>query len=168
MKNTIKLFGIIALVAFIGFSMTACEVDPDDTNDTSGGGTFVLTDIPEAFNGKYAFFEAQNSDIYIRGCESYDNNTLKTGFVKITNGKASFSMFWSIPFTYGMEKYYGNDIFIIGTDPIRVAVFNNVTDPASSDVFQFDENFVDTSKNELIFKSGSATKSANDGYWVNF
>ena len=35
MKNTIKVFGIIALVAVIGFSMAACK---DDDNGGGGGG----------------------------------------------------------------------------------------------------------------------------------
>jgi hypothetical protein len=34
MKNAIKLFGVIALVAIIGFSMTSC----DDSSDDNGGG----------------------------------------------------------------------------------------------------------------------------------
>ncbi|MDR0315492.1 MAG: putative Ig domain-containing protein [Treponema sp.] len=38
MQNTIKLFGIIALVAVMGFTMTACS-DDDDGGKPSGGGT---------------------------------------------------------------------------------------------------------------------------------
>ena len=33
MKNTIKVFGIIALVAVIGFAMAACKNDPDYSPD---------------------------------------------------------------------------------------------------------------------------------------
>ncbi|MCL2412334.1 MAG: hypothetical protein FWC97_11905 [Treponema sp.] len=50
MKNTIKLFGIIVLIAIIGFSMIACEDDSlRDTLDGTtwkanfGGSDFVLT-----------------------------------------------------------------------------------------------------------------------------
>jgi hypothetical protein len=32
MKNTIKILGIIALVAIIGFSMLACDIEPDEEN----------------------------------------------------------------------------------------------------------------------------------------
>jgi hypothetical protein len=35
MKNTVKLFGIIALVVVIGFSMTACDNNGDDTKTAS-------------------------------------------------------------------------------------------------------------------------------------
>jgi hypothetical protein len=38
MKNTIKVFGIITLVAVIGFGMTACDDGSKDDNDNSGGG----------------------------------------------------------------------------------------------------------------------------------
>ena len=44
MKNSIKLFGIIAMVAIIGFSMTAC-----DNGSTGGGGGKV----PEALRGNW-------------------------------------------------------------------------------------------------------------------
>jgi len=170
MKNTIKVLGIIALVALIGFSFAACKDDTEDTEDTSGGGTFILTDIPETYNGKYARFEAQDAgnSIYVKGVKSYNDNTGKTILVKISNGKANFSMFWSKPYTYGSYKYYGNDTFIIGTDTIQVFVFNNETDTWSSSSFYFSENFREPSKNELVFKNGSLEKSANDGYWVDF
>jgi len=36
MKNTIKVFGIIALVAIIGFSMTACGDDDEGTVAVTG------------------------------------------------------------------------------------------------------------------------------------
>jgi len=38
MKNFFKLFGIIALVAVIGFSMAACGGDDDDDGGNGGGG----------------------------------------------------------------------------------------------------------------------------------
>ena len=43
MKNAIKLFGIIALVAVIGFSMTACGGDDDDGGGGGGGGKTPTT-----------------------------------------------------------------------------------------------------------------------------
>ena len=39
MKTAIKLFGIIALVAIIGFSMVACGGGDDDSDNTPGGNT---------------------------------------------------------------------------------------------------------------------------------
>jgi hypothetical protein len=43
MKNLLKLIGIIALVAVIGFSMAACD---DGSKDDNGGGGDVLSYIP--------------------------------------------------------------------------------------------------------------------------
>jgi len=42
MKNVLKLFGIIALVAIIGFSMAACDIDED--NDDNGTPTIQSLD----------------------------------------------------------------------------------------------------------------------------
>jgi len=47
MKNLLKLFGIIALVAIIGFSMTACGGDDD-----SGGGDPALNGTWESIGGE--------------------------------------------------------------------------------------------------------------------
>jgi hypothetical protein len=41
MKNLFKLFGIIALVAVIGFSMVACGGDDDNGGGGGGGGVTV-------------------------------------------------------------------------------------------------------------------------------
>jgi len=38
MKNTIKVLGIIAIIAIIGFSMTACKDDDSDNGGGGGGG----------------------------------------------------------------------------------------------------------------------------------
>jgi hypothetical protein len=38
MKNAIKTFGIIAIVAVIGLSMITCDKDGDDTTGGNGGG----------------------------------------------------------------------------------------------------------------------------------
>jgi len=41
MKNTIKLLGIIAIVAVMGFSMTACEEEKEDDNKGNSKLTIV-------------------------------------------------------------------------------------------------------------------------------
>jgi hypothetical protein len=46
MKNTIKLFGIIALVAVIGFSMTACP-EPEEEKAEEENGTLNGTWVSE-------------------------------------------------------------------------------------------------------------------------
>ncbi|MDR0301394.1 MAG: hypothetical protein LBI04_03670 [Treponema sp.] len=60
MKNTIKWFGIIALVAVIGFSMAACGDDNGGGGGGGGGGTsgkLTITGFPEEYNDKYCHAE---------------------------------------------------------------------------------------------------------------
>ena len=54
MKNKVKIFGIIAIVAIIGFSMAAC----DSGGDSGGGGggntdpkTITIVDVPSSWAG---------------------------------------------------------------------------------------------------------------------
>jgi hypothetical protein len=66
MKNTFKLFGIIALLAIIGFSMAACS--GDDDGGTGGGNsgpkTIKIVDVPSNWQGSigvYIFSEFKTS-----------------------------------------------------------------------------------------------------------
>ena len=53
MKNTVKLFGLIAIVTLIGFSMTACEEEgPLTLRITSTNGTLIISGLSE-WNDKY-------------------------------------------------------------------------------------------------------------------
>jgi hypothetical protein len=51
MKNFTRLFGIIALVAVIGFSMTACEQESEPEGDSSTAGRLTITGL-SSYNGK--------------------------------------------------------------------------------------------------------------------
>jgi hypothetical protein len=52
MKNAIKILGIIALAATIGFSMTACDSGGGGGGSDSGI-TITVTGIPEGYIGKW-------------------------------------------------------------------------------------------------------------------
>jgi len=52
MKKTFNIFGIIALVTIIGFSMVACS-DGSTTNYPQPKQFITVTDIPYTYNGKY-------------------------------------------------------------------------------------------------------------------
>jgi len=66
MKKTIKVFGIIAVIAIIGFSMAACDLNlPEDG--------LTVTGIPKDYNGKWAFFYSANKGLY--GAESIASGT---------------------------------------------------------------------------------------------
>lgn len=94
MKNTIKLLGIIALVAIIGFSFTACD-DGSGGGGDSGGPAFLgetlnlsgqvyLTKWNETANGGSLSYQAFNGNV-----DEFEDYYGGTG--KITNGKFSYS-----------------------------------------------------------------------------
>jgi hypothetical protein len=155
----------IAIVAVIGFSACKDEPGEDDTGWISGGGTFTLTNINADYNGKYIFFEAQKADksIYIKGVQSHNEKTLQDKLVKVSDGKAVFSLFWSKPYTYGSSQYYGNDTFTIGEDTVNVWIFDNESGGEASGSLVF----LSSRGNELVFVNGSAEKSARDGLWTS-
>jgi hypothetical protein len=61
MKNTIKVFGIIAIVAVIGFSLAGCE-EQDTTDDPSTEGRLTITGIYD-YNG-YTCYVDPHGEIY--------------------------------------------------------------------------------------------------------
>jgi hypothetical protein len=79
MKNTIKLFGIIAFVAIIGFSMAAC-------GDPSGGGD----PDPDALNGSYL----KQTNVQVHDADSsfaVINNAAANGnYNQIFNGDVAY------------------------------------------------------------------------------
>jgi hypothetical protein len=98
MKNTIKVLGIITLVAVIGFSFAACGGDDDnDGNDPNPGGggtggTLIVTGIPSAHNGKYAIYYSVPDEPYLYGVQSINDGTEAVTPVQISNGSVSLPM----------------------------------------------------------------------------
>jgi hypothetical protein len=77
MKNTIKILGIIAFIAIIGFSMVSCNEDEDDSNSNSLLiGTWIKGEIELSFmtNGWVASVNGQIGDI--GESYNYDGKTL--------------------------------------------------------------------------------------------
>jgi hypothetical protein len=108
MKNFFKLFGIIALVAVIGFLMVGCETETDtDTDDGNGGllnGVWNRGDIVVTFNGSNGVFTEVNSD---SSWQSFlDNNIIRIGDRKFRNITYKNNLTWK-----GQELGY-----VIGTD----------------------------------------------------
>jgi hypothetical protein len=60
MKNTYKLLSIIAMVAVIALSMTACDLE--DPGDDKVQKILTITGIPETFNGKQITVAICDSD----------------------------------------------------------------------------------------------------------
>ena len=94
MKNFFKLFGIIALVAVIGFSMAACnnDDDEDDNGGTGGNGGGSTLDWPadiKAF-GDLKFQPTNVGVAYIRFRPTYKNfdNQDRPGYLQLSNSRA--------------------------------------------------------------------------------
>jgi len=153
MKNLFKVFGIITIVALIGFSFATCGSNDDSGGGGSGGGngggngnsgTFTLTDIPAEYNEKYADFGAANESesIMIRGSQSKGSIVLS----RISNGRVSIPLYTIQTDWVG---YTGNDTLNGGV----IIYSNNIL-----------------GKDRIIqrlflvkFSNGSATISWNDG-----
>jgi hypothetical protein len=155
MRNILKVFGIIALVAVIGFSMAACDDDGgggppgSGSNPGSGsGGTLIVTDIPSKYNGMYMSIAGGDGNIVIYGYKGGEQNNLP----RISGGRVSIPL-WTYT-NYRDERYSGN---ITGDfmGSIRINSTNSLqpspNDPNVLIMFY-----------SLKLSNGSATKSWND------
>jgi hypothetical protein len=163
MKKFFKLFGIIALVAVIGFSMvalslTGCDIFDDEDEDGGGaGGTFTLTDIPAKYDGMYAGFKKMDygvSNGWICGYQSWNEKTNTYTLCRVSNGRVS------IPVWNGYEKqgYSGNKT----STNFRVDIYSSET--AEMGTLSFDASRPGSvTFDSVTFSNGSVTKSWNDG-----
>jgi len=157
MKNVFKLIGVIALVAIIGFGVTACG----DGNQTppSGGGTFTLTDISSLYENKYALFYAEfDTPNVILGCDSYDyipNVKFDATGPMIFNGSVSIKS-WCVDATgTSIKRYSGNDTY-----DVYFAIFNSQkVDLDTNNVTPIITIFFE----DVKFTNGSAKRSWNEG-----
>jgi len=118
MKKTIKVFGIIAIVAVIGFSFTACEDEPEGdkvtVNETSG--RLTITGIPAQNNGKWIYgvgtpgLRAGNGIVHESGL------TYHLKGVQIVDGSATLKVWKEREENIGsssknliLDNYIGND-----------------------------------------------------------
>jgi hypothetical protein len=161
MKNVFKAFGIIALVAVIGFYFTACS---DDGGGGGGGddGTLTVTNIPSKYNGKYAWAEvlldATYYDYEIFGVESIsvENGTGKG--VKISNGSVSIPM-WVYKEGDSFSRYSDN-----GTHSVAIGVVNQQNAPLGEKTpgsFAQLTTVLGFFDDGIAFKRGGATVSWN-------
>ena len=98
MKNTIKLLGIIAIVAIIGFSMAACG------DDDGGGGGLTITGLG-SFNGKYAYAVSEGN---IYAAKSLNMNANSITASKIDGGSVKLNVY-QITSDHKANDYKGND-----------------------------------------------------------
>jgi len=150
MKKTIKLFGIIALAAIIGFSMAACEEDEAGenkliVNETSG--RLTITGIPAQYNGKWIVgigsIGLDDSGLSAANGFQPDKDTrYRLKGVQIANGSATLKIWKSRQeeqpgkghyIHYIMDNYNGNDkasfwLFIndVEVDPVTSNISGSV------------------------------------------
>ena len=164
MKNVLKVFCFIAIVAVIGFSMAACEDDSDTTEPDTG--RLLLTDIPQKYNGGYIHISPNftNSDKSLRlgGFQSYDFRTTATTWVKISNGKANIPI-WIIDGYKAPEKYYGNDT--VTSTNAEVYIHKEATNNEANYTVLARGLFLDGGALTIVFVNGSAEKSLKDVWW---
>ncbi len=104
MKNLLKSFGMIALIAIIGFSFVACE-NPGGGGGGGGGPTLTITGLDD-YNDKYiivmgSVFAANK----IPSLMNYGSGNLTGG--KISGGKVSLKTF--VLSGASLKAYSGSD-----------------------------------------------------------
>jgi len=165
MKNVIKLSGIIAFVAVIGFSMAACRDDPDTdpNNNNNNGGTFTLTGIPPEYNGKYAylfaFLEMQDNEVLVAlvGAQTINMPTQTITLPRISNGSVTIPMWKLDMVNKTVIRYSGNDTVGVYGSSGNIHIFNSenldtISSPIAHIFFE-----------KITFSNGSAAKAWSDG-----
>jgi uncharacterized lipoprotein NlpE involved in copper resistance len=101
MKKMFKIFGVIALIAVIGFALVGC----DNGNNGGGTGSLTITGL-DGYNTEYIF---ATSDELIAAVEINERqNTFTPG--NISGGKVSLKV-WENN-NDGLDSYNGDDLGI--------------------------------------------------------
>jgi hypothetical protein len=102
MKNTIKIIGIIAMVAVIGFSMAACADDSSGDEGFATDGRLTITGLND-YNGQ--FVSAQCNDSYYDVCTHTDD-----GFILAAKDARIYSLGSDKWPTYNLAKISGGAV----------------------------------------------------------
>ena len=122
MKNLVKLVGVIALVAAIGFSMVSCDIDDGDGHLLNG--VWSRGDIVVTFNGSNGVFTEINSNSNWQ--PFLNNGTISIGDRKFRNITYENKLTWKgqeLTYTIGTYNTGWNDTTITmhsGDNTIRV------------------------------------------------
>jgi len=143
------LLGMLVLALALGMTVVGCDNNPAD----DGGGTFTLTNIPENYNGKYAYYTAIYDTPILAGASSINVETGVITCVKIVNGSVSIPI-W-VAGNNGYKKFSGNRTV---TDSL-VMVYNSLAITLES----VDNIVAMVEFGSVTFSNGNAVKSWNDG-----
>ena len=108
MKNTLRVFGIIALVAVIGFSIAACGDDSTDGNKSPFEGTWVEYDASYGRTFEYTFTGNKFSYLvrYDDGTSYYEiqNATFTYTKTEITITRSNGALYGKVPYSFSNGK----------------------------------------------------------------
>jgi len=117
MKKTLKLLGIIALIAVIGFSAVSCGDLSEATNSLSGvtassttTARLTITKLPDGCNGYYV----DARDAVVKGQDNYQLSATGAAFlkgVKVENGSVTLYVWKTTEISWG--DYNGSDKDVI-------------------------------------------------------
>ena len=156
MVNKKFCLGMLTIVLVFGLAVVGCDFD-SSTNDKKSGRTFLLKNIPDEYNGKYAFYGHINNYGYFFFGGNYDSSTNTPTGVLISNGSVS------LPMWHGnngiVEMYYPEDTNWIGGNNVMINDIATSTSNAKSGTvcIQF---------TSVKFSNGVVTMSWNDKSWI--
>jgi len=174
MKKISFVLAMLAVVLVFGLAFVSCDDGSGSTGNvgntqggSGGSGTLAVTGIPSKYNGKYAIFQGYEvtevawgsiaGDVWVVGCQSYNNSTGVATLVQIVNGSVSLPM-WIQTNSGQFVRYSGNH-----TGEFQVPIENFATlgdgpeDTLNEIVFD-----------SITFSNGSATRSWSQGkVWID-
>ena len=157
MKNFVKWFDIIALIAVIGFSFAACGGD-DGGGGGGGGGGFTLTGIPSQYNGKYALIPGFYAGTEpVQGAQSFNMSTHTVTLCLISNGSVNIPL-WTIE----LRKYSGNGT---ASNGLGCGIYNSQT-LSMDDNDGFNNYLAQIGFFNVTFSNGGATRAWSQGQLV--
>ena len=143
MKKTIKLIGIIAIIAIMGISFYSCS-DPE-------AGQLTITGLG-AYNGKYligtGFLDTDNSKMFV-AAESIDVNNKTINGVRISRGRVTLNVYELV----GDEEDYFDIVPFFGSGFARFILFACTTPTLDPN----DEGLDMIGRAEVTFAGGDGT-----------
>jgi uncharacterized lipoprotein YehR (DUF1307 family) len=122
MKNTIKWFGIIAIIAVIGFSFIACGNDDNGGDGTDPfNGTWISSELKcVAANGSFKQYRINDDKEVIRGTYTYSENKVTAKITEVNTAMFGDADTW-VTYANLSETYKG----YVGGGTQQVTITNN-------------------------------------------
>jgi hypothetical protein len=192
MKNLVKLFGIIAIVAIVGFSMAGCGgggsgSSTSSTSSSKGnskgsskggggfsgdgrsssGGTFTLTGIPSKYNAQYALstYDIDEDDDPIAGFQSYNSSSEKLTnmtFPIVSNGSVRIPQWKMDENNVSFARYSGN---VASNITVFIHNIQTMNEDNANEIKKNTE--VTVLFDSVNFSKGSASRSWSEADMIN-